>query len=309
MLGELNSSDAGGIPVRYWPERDLFKDIANIKLLDKMWEKPSSMAVPAGWQLPEGVTIGLSSQSPLKIDNTQEVLRSFGQDYLPCKSADEAIITKFLRPKKGPWVNQVVEDKASFASGMVRALAALKAIAAFSDNPKVTHGLGLDIDMVILGQKSLMPVGKPRNLTEFKNILRRISQKFVEIHCSADLVDPQAHRLLAFDAVNIFFKFGFFVPEQFIQAVGLEGIGQFTAGFDLSDFAVMPFLDPKVPVIVNRMDNFSPEERLGQIEREVRLNTADIPVALHEYVKGAPKAMIKSVIYNGIAHPGVFPIF
>lgn len=309
MIGEYDPANGGGIPVEYWPQRDLQRDFFNIRRLDDMWQVPEKMAVPWGWKLPKGVIIGLASLNPLKRNNVMAVTKLFGQSELFCEQCyEENIATWLTRDENAQYVDEVVIDRAEFAAGKIRAIAALKALAAFDDDSKASHALGLDIDMVVRNQRSLMPVGKPKNLVEFKNILSQLSDNFAKIYCSAALIDLRSRRLVSFDAVSIFFKFDFFIPDQVIQAVGVGGIGKTTAGIDLSDFNMMPFLDRDVPVIVNRMDNFSPEQHLRQHEREVRLAASDVPVALREYLQGAPKALIQSVIYNGIAHPEIFPI-
>lgn len=287
------------------PDRDVRMDIANLLRLDSLWQTPNRDAVPLGWRLPEGVYIGVASQNERKIAVVRDVVQQLGGYDVDAKPSSEELIKRFLEIKDIGWnlmkknlSPYVTEEKNAWYT--IQMVAARKPMSAFQRDRMVTHALGMDTDIVVVDQKDRHQMGIPQNEQEFKDMLLRLSGKTVRAQTTIAIVNFSDDKDVVFgDTMAIQTTFKKFTPQQMIAAIGTKGIGRFTGGIDLSDFRMSPFLDERVPIKAFRTGELLPDE-LEDSHPYVLFETTDAAPVLYEYITGAPREMLRWVIYNGV---------
>jgi predicted house-cleaning NTP pyrophosphatase (Maf/HAM1 superfamily) len=275
----------------------------------RMWDLPIAMAIQPEWKIPNPIDVVLcaGTHNARKLETIQGVLNGFGYDRVESLAAPEELMLDYVQLERPDTIpTEIPHD--IYAANVVRILAVYKAAAALGSDPRVTHGLGLDTDCIVEGQESFNPLGKSSSRSELFRKLARISGNTVQVHSAAVFLGKHIRSPLSLDTISIKVKFRTFQPDDYFRSMGGKRCFTVPGGIDLSNPAIVQFLDPLVDLRISRMDAYSVADVSTQPTREVRVRPTDAPVVVSDLVRGAPKRMIQWVVYNGFEHPGVTPI-
>ena len=269
--------------------------------LKRLWEIPEK--VPEDFRIPEGVRLALASGSDFKQKNVTEVWNSLGgQGIIVTKSEDESMIQAFLA-QRHKLKNSINDNTGSPDIYRVLDIASLKA-GLVSDETLgkigATHVMGLDVDVAAWPDED--PMGTPQNEEELRRNLQRMQGKTITINVAGAMRKVGSQNLSS-ERVHITLPIRQFDIKKYLEELGMGAVGRVAGGVDFSDPRSFDLLGAG-PVMVDRElhfgPNFAPET---QLLRTIVVNGDDRPKLLGEmgdYFKGAPREMVKWVLYDGI---------
>ena len=281
---------------------ELIESTKDISLLTGLWLSPSPDALKSDWKIPNIVKIGLASQNPAKINKVSSILRQHGSQMAISSPPPEDAIKVMLRQL---WEKRE-SDLISADSFRVANIAGCKSLLTFSDDQSVTHSLGLDTDVVALGEnidELNEPIGQPKNTAELLDILRLISGRTLAIKTAAAFADVQLRAILAIEEVRILLKLKQFEIGEYLDTIGFEAIGRFPGAIDFSTEVGAGFLDPNFMLRVSRIVAFSEPDTKKLVWVDPKATSS----VLGDYFNGCPEHLVNWVLYNGLLTNNFIP--
>lgn len=271
--------------------------------LKRLWEIPEK--VPGDFRIPEGACLALASGSEFKRKGVTEVWNGLGgKGIILTRSRNEEDIKSDLqkvhrsrtRLEGGDGVVDtyrtlnIAEQKALLTDDML-----LK-------SHGVTHVMGMDIDVTPWPNEE--PLGTPQDIHDLIHNLEQMSGKnvMVSIGCA---VRPVGSRSTASEQVHVTLPIQELDVQKYLKdhKNGDGLVDRIAGGIDFSDPTSFQYIGDG-PVIVDRMFRHSPNfNPLTQLERTVIVNgprKMELLGEMGDYFKGAPKDMVKWVLYDGL---------
>jgi len=268
--------------------------------LRRLWEIPEK--VPDDFRVPPDARLALASGSDDKRKLVTEVWKELGgKGIIITKSVEEELIKNYLR-QNYKVKSEVLDNRGAPDVNRVRDIAELKARLTSDEVLKqhgATHAMGLDVDVAVWPDEE--PMGIPKSNEELRTNLEHMQGKIIAVNIGGAMRE-RGKPTNSTERVHINIPIGRFDVDRYIQEYGEKAIGHVAGGLDFSDPHIFDYLGDGTITVDRELHfspRFAPETQLFRTVGVYGDKRPELLGLMSDYFKGAPKEMVRWVIYQG----------